>query len=211
MAKSLPEPSDQDEREAWIDEVRRGGSEMLGRALEASRAYLFTVAAQELGADLKTRCSAADLVQETIFKAQRDFAAFRGRDEIGFRRWLVGILRNSVLEQRRYFQAQGRDLKREVSIHAAGPFDGLDRGFQDGSTSPSGKASRREHARLVLRALERLPKREYQVVTWREWEGCTFEEIGRRLDCSHVNARKIYEQAKEDLARQLSRLEDELS
>jgi RNA polymerase sigma-70 factor (subfamily 1) len=211
MARSLPDSSDLNGDEAWVDEVRRGGSDALGRALEASRAYLFTVAAQELGADLRGRCSLADLVQETIFKAQRDFASFRGREETEFRRWLVKILRNSVLEMRRYFKAQGRDLSREIPIHAAGPYDGLDRGFQDASTSPSGKASHRERARLVLRALERLPKREYQVVTWREWEGCTFEEIGRRLDCSHVNAWKIYEQAKEDLARQLSRLEDELS
>jgi RNA polymerase sigma-70 factor, ECF subfamily len=211
MATPLSEPSSFEVTDQVLAEARRGDSRALGIALELNRSYLLLIAGRELGPDLRAKCSPADLVQETVLKAQRDFADFRGRTEPEFRNWLVGILKHSVLEQRRYFQAQGRDLSKEVSIDAAGPFDGRDRAFQDDSTSPSGKAARREEAALLLRALERLPRREYRVLTWKQWEGCTFEEIGRRLGCSHVNARKIWLRSLENLEKELAQLKTDLS
>ena len=156
------------------------------------------------GNRLKARYPAADLVQDTILKAQRDFAAFEAATRPGSG-WLAH-LRNLVLEQRRHFKAQGRDVAREVPIDAAGAGT-----FVDGSTSPSGKASRRERSRCSS-----APGTASQTANTRSSPGesgkaAPSSRSAARLECSHVNALKIYEQAKEDLARQLSRLEDELS
>ena len=50
----------------------------------------------------------------------------------------------------------------------------------DGST-PSAHAVRREGDEALQKALAQLPERERQVIEWRTYEHCSFEEIGRRL------------------------------
>jgi DNA-directed RNA polymerase specialized sigma24 family protein len=41
-------------------------------------------------------------------------------------------------------------------------------------------------------------------VLWRHHESCSFDEIGRRLGCSNVAARKLWLRALQQLQRELS-------
>src|SRR4051794_34273047 len=96
-----------------IAEARRGSREALGGAIESLRADLVLVAHRELGRDLRAKADASDVVQEALFKAQRDFAGFRGMTEEQFRAWLLTILRHCLLEVRRRYRSRGRDAAKE--------------------------------------------------------------------------------------------------
>jgi RNA polymerase sigma-70 factor, ECF subfamily len=52
--------------------------------------------------------------------------------------------------------------------------------------------------------VSRLPDRMRREVLWRHHENCSFDEIGRRLQCSNVAARKTWLRAPEQLRADLA-------
>jgi RNA polymerase sigma-70 factor, ECF subfamily len=185
------------------DAETAGSRESFLIALESLRSYLLLVARRELGRDLWSKASPSDVVQETLLKAHRDLASFRGQSEAELRAWLCGILAHCILEFRRRFDCQGRDIRREEE-----PCDGDGRSvpgqeLRPSLEPPSREAIRRERLWLLQEALRRLPEDDRRLVAWRQTEGCTFQEMGRRLGCSVVTARKAW-------LRALERLRDEL-
>lgn len=189
----------------WIDAAqdRRDARESLGAALEACRRYLLLVADRELGSDLRPKASASDLVQETFLEAKRDFERFQGRTQEELKAWLRRILRNNLANLGDHYRATAkRRLSREVSLDnsAVGP---IKEGIRDAEPSASDQALRRERAIALGRAVERLPEHYRRVIDWRHRQGCSFEEIGRRLDNSADAARKVWMRA-------LRRLQDEM-
>ena len=64
---------------------------------------------------------------------------------------------------------------------------------------------------LLQAALARLSKRDQLIVTWRHSQGCTFDEMGRRLGCSLVAARKAWLRALERLRNELHSLRKDSS
>ncbi len=203
--------SDNKEREklaggdTWIGHAREGAPDVLDRIVESLRPYVKSVADRELDRDLRAEASASDLVQETLFDAQRDFGTFRGRSEKEFKSWLVGIFRRKLKDFRRRLLRPGRDVRRESPLthdtHVA----------RSDLTSPSGQAIRRERQQFVREARARLPERARKVVAWYHDEGCTFEEIGRRLGVSTVAAREAWLRALKQLADDLAALREESS
>jgi RNA polymerase sigma factor (sigma-70 family) len=53
----------------------------------------------------------------------------------------------------------------------------------------------REQDEALERALAQLPESSGQVIRWRNYERCSFEEIGRRLGKSAEAARKVWVRA----------------
>jgi len=177
--------------EVGIDAARAGSRDALGQVLEVYRPYLSKIARSELGDDLEAKLSASDLVQETFLKAHRDFEQFDGRSALELRCWLRQILHNSLGQlARNYRQTAKRDISREVSLRqddtTAGP------AFQLPAEEPTPGTNllRAERRAALARTLAALPEAERQSLVWRHEEDCTFEEIGRRLGCSAVAARK---------------------
>jgi RNA polymerase sigma-70 factor, ECF subfamily len=209
MQGSDPMPSDIQKRDdpveddTWIEEAREASPPVLSRIVESLRPYVTKVADRALDRDLRTEASVSDLVQETLYDAQRDFEKFRGSSEQEFKAWLVGIFRKKLKDFRRRLLRPGRDVRRETPLTPDAPLARSD------LTSPSGQAIRRERQQLVRAARARLPERARNIVAWYVDEGCTFAEIGRRLGCSGVNARKLWLRAVKQLARELSALRDE--
>jgi RNA polymerase sigma-70 factor (ECF subfamily) len=150
-----------------------------------------------LPADLRVKCGASDLVQDTFLQAQQDFPRFRGPNGDALRGWLRRILLNRLTDfSRRYRDADKRRLGREVVV-AEGVLDALP---QRGSPrSPRSQAIAREESEALRRALDRLPEEAQQVIQWRSFDRCTFEEIGRRLGRSAEAARKVWSRALEQL------------
>jgi RNA polymerase sigma-70 factor (ECF subfamily) len=70
-------------------------------------------------------------------------------------------------------------------------------------TSIGTRAARREEETALQKALDRLPERMRQAVLWRHNEDCSFDEIGRRLGCSNVAARKLWLKALQQLQAEL--------
>ena len=189
--------------EELLEAARRGSHEALGRLLESWRHYLLLVAREELPADLRGKVGASDLVQQTFLEAQQDFGRFRGGTEDEFLGWLRRILRNNVANLTRQYSGTGkRQVGREVPL-ADVPSGELGGGRAGGEPSPSAQALGREQDEALERALARLPEHYRQVIRWRNYERCSFEEVGRRLGRSAEAARKLWGRALDELQKHL--------
>jgi RNA polymerase sigma-70 factor, ECF subfamily len=206
MAATSGEPPTSLPPNGPLGDLGREDRAALEQLIESFRSYLLLVAERDLGRDLRAKEGPSDLVQLTLFKAERDLGRFEGRTKAELKAWLLTILQNSLRELRRRYRARSRDIRQEVPLEASFCNDA---GMRSDSTSPSGRAIRNECAVLLKEALLRLPEKERAVVTWRKDEHCTFEEIGRRLGCSLVSARKVWLDALVRLQEELAVLRDE--
>ncbi|HEY7426615.1 MAG TPA: sigma-70 family RNA polymerase sigma factor [Gemmataceae bacterium] len=186
--------------EQWIAEARRGSRAALGQLLAACLPYLLVAARQDLSAELRARVDAADVVQETLIEACRDFARFRGRTEKDLLAWLGQVLRNNLAnEHRRHIETAMRNIHCEVPLTEAALNCLRDLARSEGD-SPSAQAQARERSEALEQALRRLPEHYRQVLLLHTWEELTFAQVGERLRCSAEAARKLWGRAAEELA-----------
>ena len=140
-----------------------------------------------------------------MLEAFRDLGRFTGRSEKEMRGWLRRLLVHKVAHAvRRYRHVGKRRLAHEVSLDSADFSKSLVDALAADRTSPGGHAVRREEEAALLAALDRLPDRMRFTVLWRHHEACSFDELGRRLGCSNVAARKLWLRALEQLQRELT-------
>lgn len=190
----------------WLALARGGSLEALGRALEACRGYLLGIANRRLGADLRRKGGASDLVQQTFLDAQRDFERFQGQSEKELLAWLRQVLLNNLAHFQRHYRATGkRDLGREASLSGAESSTGGGVDLATQMPSPSEQLAAREEAEAVQRALKRLPEEHRRAIELRHQEQLTFEEIGRRLGRSTSGARALWVRAVERLNEELGK------
>jgi RNA polymerase sigma-70 factor (ECF subfamily) len=183
------------EVERWIGAAHDGSRSALGRLLEACRPYLLLIANEELSPELITKAGASDLVQESFLDAQRDFEGFRGKSEAELRAWLRRILLNNIANFGRLFRdTDKRQLDREVARD-----DTAIEELRDQGESPSSEVAARERDAALGWSMTKLPELHRQVIRWRNYERCTFEEIGGRLGRSAEAARKLWARAVEQL------------
>lgn len=184
----------------WMEDARNGSNEALGQVLEKCRLYLLSIARGELGADLRAKGSASDIVQETFLEAQRDFPQFSGKSEVELLRWLRQMLLHNVgAFSRRYRETSKRDLSREVVIRPGAqsniPWDVM----ADGTPSPSSVAIEQERVAELQRALAQLSDDHRQVIRLRYEEQQSFEEIGQQMNRSPEAVRKLWARAMQSL------------
>lgn len=186
--------------EQWIAQARWGSRAALDHLFKTHLPCLLMAAHQDLGTALQARIDAADVVQETLIEACRDFSHFRGRTEKDFLAWLRQILRNNLAnERRRHLETAMRTIHSEVPLTQAAldHLSGLPRSEWD---SPSARVQAREQAEALEEALRQLPEHYRQVLLLHTWEELTFAQVGARLRCSAEAARKLWGRAAEELA-----------
>ena len=170
--------------------------EALIGVIESCRSYLLLVAERELGPDLKAKEAVSDLVEEALVDAQRDAGRWSGGAEATreLRAWLRQFLMHKIKHAARRYRGTGkRRIRREVSLATVEADPGLAGSLMADQTSPGGRAARHEEeAALRHGRADRLPERMHEAVLWRHNEDCSFNEIGRRLACSNVAARKLW-------------------
>ncbi|HWY87701.1 MAG TPA: sigma-70 family RNA polymerase sigma factor [Gemmataceae bacterium] len=178
----------------WLAQARTGSGEALealGAVLESCRNYLLLVANQSLNGDLRGKIAPSDLVQETFLEAQRDFERFQGTSEKELLAWLRRILVNNIANAvRQYKDTDMRDVRREVRITSTSVG-----ALADGAATPGSAALTRERDDALHEALGKLPASTRDVVCWRNYELCSFEEIGLRLGGTAEGARKVWARA----------------
>jgi RNA polymerase sigma-70 factor (ECF subfamily) len=187
-----------------LAEARHGSPNALGEALEACRAYLLTVASQELDPALRAKAGASDLVQQTFLEAQRDFVRFDGDSEEELLSWLRRVLLNNVSNFARAYRATGkRDVGREIELEA-GRSSADWRGILAGdTTTPSGQVMQDEQVQALERAIARLPDDYRQIIEYRYRQERSFDEIAKLMNCSANAACKLWSRAVERLQKEL--------
>lgn len=188
----------------WIAAARAGDRDAQGRLLDLYRSYLLSIASAELASELRPKAGPSDVVQDTLLEAHTLFARFRGAEVEELRGWLRGILLHKIAAvHERFYDAQKRDLRRELSLDASAGDEPLGDRVAGDNSSPSNQVARDEEEQRLNEALSRLPERARRVVVWRNWGKLSFAEIGQRLGTSEDAARMYY-------ARAIARLEREI-
>ncbi len=158
-------------------------TESLLPELESFRTYLLYVSQRFKGDErVQGAEGASDLVQQTMLVALRKIQEGKGPGPTpkDHKAWLRQILINLMRERlRRVYRAPAR----------------LEDAVVDSGTSPSGTLAKKEGARAMVHALDRLKPEERELITWRCVDGLSYEEIGRRRGYSDTYARRVVGQA----------------
>lgn len=192
--------------------ARRGSSQSLGSALEICRQYLLLVANRELDEQLQAKGGGSDLVQETFYEAQRDFAKFTGSTQDEMLAWLRRILLNNVANFRRFHLETGKrnaGLERPIPDDASASDGGAE--LPSPQQTPSQWAMKKERLDALEVALARLPDEQQQVIVLRNQQHLSFEEIGAKMDKTADAARKLWARAVERLQQELGANDDSSS
>lgn len=188
--------------EAILDVEDREASEALGLRLQGLRAYLLRVAGREMNPELRAKCGASDLVQQTFCEAVRDREALRGRSRQQIRGWLRSILIHTIRDVARSYGVAKRKVSLEVPIDR-----GRSSRLVDPEMTPGSRALASEEARAVDAALSRLPETYRLIIELRNREGRSFIEIGESLGRSPDAARMLWFRAVERLQRELTEID----
>ena len=189
--------------EELLARARSGDAGSLGQLFEQYRSYLTLVAERELNSDLRTKCGASDLVQETYREAFEGFSGFRGTSDAELKTWFLQILSNNLKDYRKQYRRAKRDLSREISTHSTETSIGLIQLLSSRSPTASSLMRRQERDEQLERALSLLKDRHREVIAMRHFENCSFSEISDRMSLSEDAARKLWARAIHSLQREL--------
>ena len=147
---------------------------------------------------LHDRAAADDAAQEVFLKAYESLAQFRG--DSAFSTWLYRVATNKCLDMRR---AESR--RRQDSLEAL--TEAEDSRLKWLLEDPRGdRVHFIEDADLVAKVLERMPEDHRVVLTLRELEGLTYEELAETLDCTVDAIKARLQRARRDFREQLRHL-----
>lgn len=162
--------------------------------------YLFRFAMKRL----RNERVAEDLVQETFLAALQGKARFEGQS--AERTWLVGILKNKIVD---YFRKAGREVSFEAEERtaddnyvASGPATGnweLARQPKEWHLNPNDLAESKEFWEYLNRCLDGLDYKFSLVFVLREIEEMASEEICNVLKITPTNLRVILYRARKQL------------
>jgi RNA polymerase sigma-70 factor (ECF subfamily) len=177
---------------ALLVAAKGGSREALGSLFDLARPDLRSFAERSVAADLRTKASGSDLVQDTLLEAQRLLARFDGTTPDQFRAWLRGVLANKVADfHRRYRRTEKRGVGRERKLSDdGGPLE---------ESGPGSEVSQREQESIVTAAVAGLPAEYRDVIRLRTWDGLPFAEVGRLMGRSEDAARMLWGRAIERL------------
>ena len=133
---------------------------------------------------------AQDLTQEAFIKAlQRQDQL---KDEEKAAHWLSRIATNTAID---FLRRHGRVAFCEIDVHA-----------ESAANSPGrAGAAQSEHRDYLEDGLRLLTARERTALVLRDVEGCSAEEVARRLDCSKATVRSHIANARMKLRRYMAK------
>lgn len=164
--------------------------ELLHRHLPALRAFLRLRA----GPAIRARESAADLAQSVCRELLQQLGSFDYRGEAAFKAWLFTAAMRKLVERQRYYEADKRDVGREVRpATSTGSADLID--VYKHVMTPSRDAQAHELMEQLERAFDRLPTDYRDVIVWHRIVGLSQREIGERMGRSEIAVQRLFARA----------------
>ncbi len=174
--------------------------------LERFRDYLRLLARQHLDERLRGKLDASDVVQDTLLKAQKALAQFRGHTSGEEAEWLRQILANTVANaERRFLRSEMRNVERERSLQASlrDSSARLEQWLCGGAASVDTQAQHQERALLLAEALAALDADQRQAVELRHLQSCPLPEIARRMGRTRASVAGLLRRGLEALREKL--------
>ncbi|MEM8668955.1 MAG: sigma-70 family RNA polymerase sigma factor [Planctomycetota bacterium] len=204
-----PTPPDNDGDDSFANllrAARAGSREASGQLIEQFRPYLLLIANEDLGAEMKGKVGASDVVQDALLSAQQTIEGFRGQSPEELRGWLRRIVLNDILEtQRKYKGTEKRRVSRETALQRNTDSIASQNDPACPQMTPSTWVVAQEEAETLRRSMRQLTPEYQQVLELRNWQDLSFADIGLRMDRSPEAARKLWSRAVVSLQRILNR------
>ena len=169
----------------WIESACQGDQQAWEHLHRRYRSLLAFWAEARLPDHLRARFDVEDVLQSAFLSAFRGMASYEHHGEPAFSAWLKEIVHNEVADRIRNHDADKRSVHKEEVLEDPNQVDG-------GAESPSQIVARTQRRRLVLEAMSLLPDEKQEVLWMRDFEGLTWEEIGKRTGSSESGARRRY-------------------
>ncbi|WP_166831169.1 sigma-70 family RNA polymerase sigma factor [Thalassoroseus pseudoceratinae] len=168
-----------------IDRVRRGDEDAREQLFGLCRIQLKQWATTVFAGQLGPVWDLSDAVQESLAEANRDFAAYRGRNADELFAWLRQILSHTILDRQRHQSRQkrhGGSLQSLDFSHAFGtPLKDL---VPDAGSSISHRMIRAEQTETLSHMIDHLPEDQATVVRLRHLQGLSVDEISQQMNRS---------------------------
>jgi len=141
---------------------------------------------------------ANDSAQDTFLKAYGGLGRFRF--ESAFSTWLYRIAVNTC--KNKLQSAEFRHRHKRVPLGGFGNPDreGPEMDLENGNPSPSVQLERKERKRMVMRAVNGLPPEHREMITLRDIEGLSYEEIAEITGLNPGTVKSRLSRARLDLA-----------
>jgi len=172
-----------------IRRSQEGDGEAFGVLIERYKGKVFSLAY----GFTRDRTAADDLAQEVFIKAYFSLPKFKARS--GFGTWLYRIGVNHAKDYLR----KKRSRLRDISIEDIG-----EQRLSAAERSQEDIRSEEERRALVLAALERLPEKYRVILTLRDIEGMSYEDISRILGLSPGTVDSRLHRARQKLRQRLT-------
>lgn len=136
-----------------------------------------------MGARVRGKVDASDVVQQTLMQAHRAMGEFRGRTGAEMGAWLRQILARNLAHAARDLGRGKRDVRRERSLEAELEESSARLGawLAAEQSSPSERAERNEELLRLAEALEGLPEGQREAVELHYLQGRSVAEIAEEI------------------------------
>ena len=177
-------------------------------ARAADRVLLY--ARMRLGAALRARVDAMDVLQETFLHAHRDWHRFEASDkdldrdlDRGLAQWLCAIAENRIRDLADWHGAARRNIAREARDVTV-----VLRDLQRSGHGPATSMVRRDERDRVSDAVDTLASEDREVLLLRHFEGLTLDAVAERTGRSASSVRRALGRAVQQLGKHLGETTD---
>ncbi len=178
------------QEELLLEKSKAGDVEAFEKLIEIYQKKIFNLAYRMIG----NFDDANDLAQETFIRVFRSIASFKGQS--AFSTWIYRITTNVCLDELRK-----RKNKKEMSLDAEIQLeDGeMKRQIMSDDPLPDEVAEREEIRSIVSGAIDSLPEDQRLVITLRDIQGLSYDEIADVLDCPSGTVKSRINRARQAL------------
>lgn len=173
-----------------VSRVIAGDRDAFAGVIRAHHPWVLGLCASSLG----DRVLAEDAAQEIFLKAYKSLAKFRGGSS--FSTWLHRIAANHCLDLLRS-RSRRKTQSWDQLLEAEG--DSIHRLLAD----PPDEGRAREDADLVQRVLSCLPPEYRMVLTLREVQGSSYQDIAEEMECSVDSVKARLQRARREFSQNL--------
>lgn len=178
-----------------LERFHAGDRSALSELLQLHYDWIREQIHRRLNPDLRLDGNTNDYLHDLIVNALERGPRFVVNDEEHFRRLVLVMIRNILLDGGRRIHAKKRDRARERRMPTQGTVLYLDadppRDLR-GPTMPDVRAARDEEQELARLAMELIPGPERRVIEMQQEESMTFEQIGKVEGITAEGARKRF-------------------
>ena len=193
--------------QAWISEAVGGNLLAIQKLIVIHHIRLRAIAGQRIAPVMRAKIDPEDILQEVYTDAVRSISRFENKGPDAFFHWLARILESKLIDIHRFYQAAGRDIRREVSpVDRPSAYESLATRAVLDSLTPSRIMARSEAESLLMAAMAGLSTDHQRVLELRFLKGLTLTQVSSLMDRSPAAVQMLSARALRRLRHSLAQL-----